>query len=182
MKKKLYANITLERTYGRTDKVRHRNKNGRLGRAHTILTFVIIQISIFIDFSICISLTVITNKTQKKGRIKKHKKNIQKTGQKSCPFRGDADISFTKNYYKKDQQNHGTYTSSLTGAHVKRNFCYSTCLRQSISSRAVTNRIIFIQKVCATCYDVPSNISTMVCIGVYAICITVIAVIYIFNY
>ena len=58
------------------------------------------------------------------------------------------------------------YGNSLTGAHVKRNLCYSTCLRHLISSRVATNRIFYPKRhillhACATCNELPSNISTM---------------------
>ena len=55
-----------------------------------------------------------------------------------------------------------------SGAQVKSNLCYLTCLRRFIRSRAVTNRIIFFSPkipiflhACASCYDLPSNINTM---------------------
>ena len=55
--------------------------------------------------------------------------------------------------------------NSLIDAQVKRNLCYSTCLRHLISSRAVTNRIFLSEKkpilfnACATSYELPSNIN-----------------------
>ena len=57
--------------------------------------------------------------------------------------------------------------NSKIGAHVKRNLCCSTCLRHLISSTAAQigyfypKRHIFLHG-CATCYELPSNISTMV--------------------
>ena len=56
--------------------------------------------------------------------------------------------------------------NSLRGAHVRRNICYSTSSRYLITSRAVTNRVFLPEKThflhaCATCNEIPSNISTM---------------------
>ena len=53
------------------------------------------------------------------------------------------------------------------GAHVSNNLCYLTWLRHLIRPRAVTNRIFFCRKIpvfihsCATCFELPSNLSTM---------------------
>ena len=57
--------------------------------------------------------------------------------------------------------------NSLRGAHVRRNICYSTCSRLFITSRAVTNRVFLtiLLHACATCNELPSNISTMVIRG-----------------
>ena len=56
-----------------------------------------------------------------------------------------------KNLYKMSQHLDKKYTpspmvlildgNSLTGAHAKRNLCYSNCLSHLITSRPVTNRI-----------------------------------------
>ena len=58
--------------------------------------------------------------------------------------------------------------NSELDAHVRSKFWYLICLRHSIRTKAVTNRIFFsLQKrhiifhVCATCLELPSNISTM---------------------
>ena len=56
---------------------------------------------------------------------------------------------------------------SEIGAHAMSNVCYFICLRHLITSRAVTNRIfspkrpIFLRG-CATCSELPSNISSMI--------------------
>ena len=51
--------------------------------------------------------------------------------------------------------------NSLKGAHVRRNICYSTCSRHLITSRSFyPKRDIFLHA-CATCNELPSNISTM---------------------
>ena len=52
--------------------------------------------------------------------------------------------------------------NSLRGAHVRRNICYSTCSRQLITSRAVTNRLFLPEKThFPSCIELPSNISTI---------------------
>ena len=53
------------------------------------------------------------------------------------------------------------------GAHVRSNLSYMTCVRLLISSRAGTIRIFISEKTyflhaCETCYELPSNTSTMV--------------------
>ena len=48
---------------------------------------------------------------------------------------------------------------SEIGEHV---ICYLICLRLSIRSRAVTNRVFF-HHACATCSELPSDLNTMVC-------------------
>ena len=56
--------------------------------------------------------------------------------------------------------------NSEIDAHVGSNLCYLICLRHSIRSKAVTNRIFLFEKTyfhaCAACIELPSNISTMV--------------------
>ena len=57
--------------------------------------------------------------------------------------------------------------NSEIGSHVRSNLCCLICLRHLIRSRTLTNRIFFSQKIticfhaCATCYELPSNISNM---------------------
>ena len=57
--------------------------------------------------------------------------------------------------------------NSYLGAHLGSNRCYLTCIRLLISSKTVKNRVFFLKRplvlyACATCYELPSNISTMV--------------------
>ena len=55
--------------------------------------------------------------------------------------------------------------NSDIGSHVRSNFCYLICIMHFVRSSAVTNRIL--QKIpiflhaCATCSELPSNISVM---------------------
>ena len=57
--------------------------------------------------------------------------------------------------------------NSDIGAHVGSNICYSISLRNSMRSRAVKNRFFFLRIIpiflhaCATCFVLPSNISTI---------------------
>ena len=56
--------------------------------------------------------------------------------------------------------------NSEIGAHVGSNLCYLFCLRHSVRSRAGTNRILnpkmpIFLLACATCSELPSNISSI---------------------
>ena len=56
--------------------------------------------------------------------------------------------------------------NSEIGTHVTSNLCYLACLKYLIRSRAATKRIFFSEKTYflyarATCFELPSNISTM---------------------
>ena len=52
--------------------------------------------------------------------------------------------------------------TSEMNAHVRSNLCYFICFRHLIRSGAVTNRIFFLFHACATCSELPSDISTMI--------------------
>ena len=66
------------------------------------------------------------------------------------------------------------------GGHEITNLCYLTCLRHSIRSRTVINRIffsknIYFQHACAPCSELPSNISIMAQLFFqYIICLQII--------
>ena len=57
--------------------------------------------------------------------------------------------------------------NSEIGAHARSNLCYLNCLRHLIRLRAIKNLIFFLQErpifldTCATCSELPSNISTI---------------------
>ena len=59
----------------------------------------------------------------------------------------------------------------VVGAHVRRDLCYLTCLRHLFKSKGVKNRISFSTEKTyfpATYSELPSNISTMVWLGLWS--------------